>query len=266
MKREYIRIPSPNLGRDMETLVFGETGKPVLVFPSQCGRFYDYENFNMPNELAEFIDSGKIQLYCIDAVENEAWFAENKSYQDKVKRAYEYENSVVYDVIPYILSDGHQGAGIMAHGCSYGAYHSIHFSLKYPHLFDSAIALSGCYNMAFAIENPDDAYKFSPMQYSENLNDDSIQQLKSSGLIICSGQGAWEEWTGEAIKTAENLQAKGLPVFLDLWGFDVAHDWPWWKKMVVYFMGKYDRLGCLYANHRMTPQDANKLAYNFNSI
>ena len=41
MKVEYFKEYSVNLSRDMEFKVFGHSGRLVLVFPSQDGRFYD---------------------------------------------------------------------------------------------------------------------------------------------------------------------------------------------------------------------------------
>ena len=32
------------------------------------------------------------------------------------------------------------------------------------------------------------------------------------------------------------LEQKGIPNYMDLWGYDVAHDWPWWRKQIVFFM------------------------------
>ena len=37
MNREYHKWYSPRLGRDMELLVFGHAGLPVLVFPTSGG-------------------------------------------------------------------------------------------------------------------------------------------------------------------------------------------------------------------------------------
>ena len=31
---------------------------------------------------------------------------------------------------------------------------------------------------------------------------------------------------------------KGISIWVDLWGHDVNHDWPWWHKMVPYFLPK----------------------------
>ena len=42
MKTAYYKEYSYNLGRDMEYKVYGHAGEPVIVFPSQDGRFYDY--------------------------------------------------------------------------------------------------------------------------------------------------------------------------------------------------------------------------------
>ena len=40
----YYKEWSTVLGREMEFKVYGHGGKPCLVFPSQDGRFFDYEN------------------------------------------------------------------------------------------------------------------------------------------------------------------------------------------------------------------------------
>jgi esterase/lipase superfamily enzyme len=33
------------------------------------------------------------------------------------------------------------------------------------------------------------------------------------------------------------LKVKGIPHNLDLWGADVDHDWPWWRKMLPHTLG-----------------------------
>ena len=47
MNREYHKWFSPRLGRDMELLVFGHAGLPILVFPTSGGRFYEFEDRQM---------------------------------------------------------------------------------------------------------------------------------------------------------------------------------------------------------------------------
>ena len=47
METQYFKDYSFTLGRDMEMKVYGHGGRPVLFFPCQDGRFFDFENFKM---------------------------------------------------------------------------------------------------------------------------------------------------------------------------------------------------------------------------
>ena len=47
MNIKYYKEYSHHLNRDMEFKVYGHSGQPILVFPCQDGRFYDFENFKM---------------------------------------------------------------------------------------------------------------------------------------------------------------------------------------------------------------------------
>ena len=62
-----------------------------------------------------------------------------------------------------------------------------------------------------------------------------MQLYRSQKAVICCGQGAWEQpdttWMLKRI-----FEAKNIPVWVDLWGHDVKHDWDWWYKQVVYYM------------------------------
>ena len=53
MLTNYVTRYSPALGRDMEYKTKGDTGKAVLVFPSQNGRFFDYENMGLVDSNAD---------------------------------------------------------------------------------------------------------------------------------------------------------------------------------------------------------------------
>ena len=36
------------------------------------------------------------------------------------------------------------------------------------------------------------------------------------------------------------LDGKGIPNWIDFWGGDVNHDWPWWRRMLPYFLDKLE--------------------------
>ena len=56
-------------------------------------------------------------------------------------------------------------------------------------------------------------------------------------IVLCVGQGQWEEELLESTRRMDEiLSRKGIPAWVDYWGFDVDHDWPWWRKQLAYFM------------------------------
>ena len=71
MNREHYRQYSHELGRDMESLVFGHAGRPILVFPTSMGRFFEYEDAGMIRALAGKLEAGEIQVFCVDGVDGE---------------------------------------------------------------------------------------------------------------------------------------------------------------------------------------------------
>src|SRR5256885_15073326 len=75
MNREYHHWHSPSLERDMELLVFGHGGARALVFPTSLGRFFEREDRGVIVALAHHLEQGWLQLYCVDSVDGESWYA-----------------------------------------------------------------------------------------------------------------------------------------------------------------------------------------------
>ena len=47
IQRVYKKEFSQHLQKDMEILIFGHAGIPVLFFPTRTAKFYDYEDWNV---------------------------------------------------------------------------------------------------------------------------------------------------------------------------------------------------------------------------
>ena len=66
------------------------------------------------------------------------------------------------------------------------------------------------------------------------MQGDHLDWLRSRVfLLLVCGQGMWEDTTGALASTKALgglLADKGIPYEMDLWGYDVAHDWPWWRR------------------------------------
>ena len=58
----------------MELLVFGHAGPPMLVFPSSMGAFFEYEDRGMVGAVADKLEHGALQLFCVSSVDDESWY------------------------------------------------------------------------------------------------------------------------------------------------------------------------------------------------
>jgi len=66
-----------------------------------------------------------------------------------------------------------------------------------------------------------------------------LDQYRQSNIIICAGRGPWDEpMVADAYALKGVLESKGVPCWVDIWGQDVAHDWPWWLRQWPYFLGQ----------------------------
>lgn len=249
MRISYHKEYSQHLHRDMEYKVYGHAGKPMLVFPTSLGRFYQYEDSGMIQTLAEFIEAGKLQLWACDSIDEETFFSSHWNHEDKVNRHEQYDKYITQELIPGILhSSKENNCGsdqkILISGCSMGAYYSASFFFRYPQYFDTLIALSGVYSTYhfFGDYMSETVYLNSPLHYLPNLNDDYyLNAYRSSRIILCVGQGAYEdEMLHETRLLQDLLSRKSIPARIDYWGHDVNHDWPWWNKQIHYYVS-----GCL---------------------
>src|ERR1700733_10372303 len=134
MNREYHKWYSSRLGRDMELLVFGHAGVPVMVFPTSGGRFFEFEDRGMVAALAGKIDAGQIQLYCVDSVDSESWYNRNVGPDWRVARQEQYARYIANEVVPFIKYRN-WNPKIITTGCSFGGYHALNLALKYPWIF-----------------------------------------------------------------------------------------------------------------------------------
>ncbi len=242
MNIEYHKYWSESLGQDMEFKVYGHAGKPVLVFPSFAGRFYDFENYGMIEAASGFIEAGQYQFYTVDSVDRQSWGNWNAHPADRARRHQDYDRYIVEEAVPFIRQRRGAEAMLVTTGASMGGYHSAKFFFRHPDIFDSVISLSGIFQLHMFIGDYIDAnvYFNSPMLYLANLEDPwYLERYRRSQIIICSGQGAWEDVMLSEIRAfCQILERKNIPAWVDLWGNDVNHDWPWWRKQLPYFLGK----------------------------
>jgi len=224
----------------MELKIYGHGGKAVIVFPTTSGKFHEYKDFGMVEACQPFIDNGEITLFTIDSIDNQTWLNYGIHPDERAKRYIDYDKYIIREVVPFARSHGTQYPKLMVTGCDIGATHAANFFFKHPDIFDTLVALSGIYSSQHFLGDfmDDKTYFHFPLVYLPKLTDSwYLDQYRESKIIFCVGRGAWEQdsltdtW---AMKTV--LEKKDIPAWVDFWGEDVNHDWPWWGKQIVYFL------------------------------
>jgi esterase/lipase superfamily enzyme len=104
MNRAYHRWHSSALRRDMELLVFGYGGARLLAFPRCEGRFYDWEDHGIVAALAEHLEKGWLQLFCVDPLDGECWFAGDLHPRERAARYGQYDRYLRQEVVPFTMS------------------------------------------------------------------------------------------------------------------------------------------------------------------
>lgn len=241
MQVSYHREESRHLGRPMEFKRYGHAGRPVLVFPTSKGRFYQFEDTGSVGALASFVEAGRIQLFTLDGIDEESFFAYALDNAARIARHEAYFAYVREEALPLVGSmAGADAPRPLLLGCSMGAFHSANFLFRHPDMVAGLIALSGVYSTRDFFGGALDGaiYFNSPLDYLPGLEDERmLARLRELRLVFCCGQGAWEErMVVETRALAAILEQKRIPAWVDFWGADVSHDWPWWHRQLVYFM------------------------------
>lgn len=248
MQISYHKAHSRHLGRDMEYKRYGHAGRPVVVFPTSQGRFYQFEDTGSVAALGEFIDNGRIQLFTVDGLDDESFFNRGADNAGRIGRHEAYFRYVREEALPEIggtatESNGGRALKPLMAGCSMGGFHSSNFVFRFPQDVAGVISLSGVYSTRdFFGDALDGAIYFnSPLNFLRGLDDpDILHQLRALRLIFCCGQGRWEERMLDETHELETiLKSRNIPAWVDYWGSDVDHDWPWWHKQLVYFMNRW---------------------------
>lgn len=238
MHREYHKWYSEHLNKEMELLIFGSSGKPVLLFPTRCARFFDYENWQVLDGIKDKIDQGLLQIYCVDSVDKESFYNPGIPGEERLKRHLQYENYIIREVLPLIRLKN-QDPFLISAGCSMGAYHAVNTAFKHPHLFSKVLGMSGRYDLTYAPGHfndlldthwSEDVYFNMPSQYLSNLDDLAvIEQIQRMEIILVLGKD--DLFLGNNLLLSKLLQDRNIQHQLYLWE-DEAHK-PWYWKLML---------------------------------
>ncbi len=241
MKRIYHRWRSPALQRDMELLVLGHAGARVLVFPTSKGRFFEWEDRGMfgPAGLGQHIYNGWLQIYCVDSVDAESWYAYHKHPAARVARHLQYDAYLQHEAIP-LSQHLNPNPFLITVGASFGAYHALNFALRHPELVGRVLGLSGIYEIDRWTDGyaNNDIYFNNPTAFIPHEHDAfRLEAMRRMDIILATGRDDPLRYSSENMSRV--LWNKGVGNALRLWdGWN--HDWPYWTRMLRLYIQGHD--------------------------
>ena len=102
--------------------------------------------------------------------------------------------------------------------------------------------MSGTYDLKYYSKGyfDENVHFNSPVHYLPGWNDEyMLEKMRKGKIIIASGQGDYED-PNASRRLSDILHSKGVNHWLDLWGYDVKHEWPTWRQMLPYFLSNFN--------------------------
>jgi esterase/lipase superfamily enzyme len=221
----------------MELLIFGHAGAKVLMFPTRDGRFFEFEQLGIVQALADKVDAGHLQLYCIEGLANETFYDAARHPADRIRRHTAFENYVLNEVMPLMAMLNPHDCTI-AQGCSLGAFQAANIAFRHPHLFRKLVALSGRYDLTMTVEHFDDrlqghytedVYFHTPTHFLPGLQDPGrLGDLRRMEVVLAVGDA--DPFLENNRHLSAILAAKGVHHNLHVWE-GRAHRAGAWRKM-----------------------------------
>ena len=198
----------------MDLVVFGHDGPKVIVFPTSQGRFYEYEDNKMIAALADRLEYGQLQIYCVDSVDGESWYNKSAHPYWRVQRHLQYENYILNDVIPLMWNRNWNPRTIVT-GCSFGAYHALNFAMRHPDKVTDCVCMGGAYDIRRFLNGwyGDDVYFNNPPDYLANCTDG----WRYNHIRTVLSTGEWDMCWNDNSQMAAIMGSRGIRHELYVW-------------------------------------------------
>ena len=231
MKEQYHKWYSQQLGMDIEMLVYGDRGYPVILFPTSMGRYYENKDFKLIDSVAWFVNEGLVKIYCIDSIDRLSWYNKGVHPAERVKNHIHYDNMLYHELAPWAMHETGVGKVCVA-GCSFGGYHAANFAFRHPDRVSHMYSMSGAFDIKDQLDGfyNDDVYFNNPMDFVQNVSDPAIWQMK-----IILGTSDWDICKDSNLQFSGILNRKNINHWLDIRP-NAEHDWPIWREMFPHYL------------------------------
>jgi esterase/lipase superfamily enzyme len=230
VKEEYRRWYAHSLSRDIDMLVFGDRGYPLILFPTSMGRYYQNKEAGLIDTVRWFVEQGLVKIYCIDSIDEQSWYNKGIHPADRAKTQAAYDNMLNHELAPWAMHETGVSKVAVA-GCSFGGYHAVNFAFKHPEKVGHLFSMSGAFDMRRFTDGyyNDDVYYNNPMDYLPGSTQPDLWRMN---IILGT---AWDDiCKDENISLSNILKHKNINHWLDF--RPGTHDWPVWKEMFPHYL------------------------------
>lgn len=231
---------SPRLDLTVNLVRWGETGTPVLLFPTAGGDAEDSERFQLIDSVSDLLAAGRIKIYSCDSIPGRVITAGESSAEHCSWVLARFHEVVYHEIVPAIRSDCRSAdIEIITAGASIGAFNALAALCCHPDVFKTAVCMSGTYDLVSMLPNgqyTQDFYFTSPIHFLPYLGEGpQLEAMRRRFVLLATGEGRWED-PEQSWRMARVLGDKGVPNRVDPWGPDVHHDWDTWRMMFPHYL------------------------------
>jgi len=231
LKEQYHKWYSQTLSRDIEMLVYGHAGYPVIIFPTTMGRYYESKDFGLIESARWFVEQGLIQLYCPDSIDKDSWYNKSIHPADRVRNHTWYDKFLIDELVNGIRIEKSIPKVAVA-GASFGGYHAANFAFKHPESVSHMFSMSGAFDIKMFMDGhyDDNVFFNNPVDFLPGTNHPDLWNMN-----IVLGVGEWDICLDANKHMSHLLNSKGINHWYDerKWA---EHDWPIWRDMFPHYL------------------------------
>ena len=231
MKEEYVKWYSPHLNREVEMLIFGHAGFPVVVFPTSKGTFHENKDMGLIGSAQWYLDQGLIQIFCPESNDKQSFYNRSIHPHERIQNHVAFDKMICHELVERILLNT-SVAKIAVAGCSFGGYHAANFAFRHPGYVSHLLSMSGAFDIRDFMDGyqHDDIYYNNPLEYLPGLQDGELWRM---GIVL--GTSNCDICFDSNIKLHEVLNSKHVKHWFDV-RQDRQHDWTLWKEMFPHYL------------------------------
>ncbi len=225
------------LGIDIDFAWFGNRGRPLIMFPTSGGNHLENEDRGLVRAVTPAIDSGRLQVICINSINNDSWARKDLTPGERVRRHDVYDRFLSEELVPWLTTHAHSSE-LMVYGASMGGYHAVNFGARHPDQVKKVIAFSGLFDVNKVLNAngywDDLCYFHSPVAFVPNMDASWCDRMRKVEWVIATGEH--DSLVEETRRFSAILRSKGIPVTEEVWPGVFGHDWPYWQEHLPRFV------------------------------